>query len=436
MAPLDRIRTFLRLPSDIPIQPEVRKVFKRNFISNTLDMSFWILGESFVSVSTILPVFASTMTDSAILIGLVPALINAGWFIPQLFLADKVKRLPDKLPFAKSMAIVERVPFAILPLTAFLLNWVPKEIAIWIFLVAVAWRGFASGMIALPWQEVIATVIPAPVRSRFFGVSRMIGRSWAVIGSAAAGFILAHIAYPNNFALSFLIGAVFVWISYIFFSRTVAPKPTHAPRVMPPPEIKGPLIDIKGFRAILQHDTNFRKYLVSRIFYQISSMASAFLAIFGIQRFNLADEQAAVFSALLFGSSIFGFLFWGLIGDRRGPRNILLIADFLQVVVLGLSILAPSIWVFYLAFFIFGLAQSGAIVGDMVLGMSLGPEEERPVYLGLARTLPGVFVLFAPLLGGFLAERIGYESMFLIATAFAILGVIFLVQVHNPRHTA
>lgn len=428
---INHLRTFLRLPTDLEIRPEVRENFRRNFINNTLDSSFWLLGESFVSVNAILPVFASTLTESAILIGLVPALINAGWFIPQLFMVGYVKRLTRKLPFARAMGVVERVPFLIMPLTAFLLNWISGSAAIWIFMLVVAWRGFASGMVALPWQEVIASVIPSPVRSRFFGVSRMIGRIFGVGGSLLAGIVLAEVSYPNNYALSFLIGAGFVWLSFFFFSRTVEPNPPEEAQQTQNNQPKAPLIDLPAFKEILIKDVNFRTYLISRIFFQLGNMAAGFFAVFGIRQFTLPDERAAVFSAMLFTSAMIGFLLWGMVGDRIGPRNISLISDFLQVVVLIIAAFAPSLGAYYLVFLVFGFSQSGSIIGDLVMGMGLGPEEERPAYLGLVRSVPGIFVLIAPLAGGVLVEWLGFQAMFLIALSFGLIGIMLLFQVKS-----
>lgn len=423
------LRSFLRLPPDLSINPQVRGHFKRNFIVNMMDGSFWMLGESFVSVSTILPVFASTLTDSAILIGLVPALIQAGWFIPQLFMAGTVNRLPRKLPFAKKMAVVERIPYVVFPLSAFLLNWIPKETAIWIFIGLVAWRGIASGMVALPWQEVVAEVIPKPVRSRFFGIGRTLGRAMAAIGSIFAGVILAEVAYPNNFTLSFLIGMIFIWVSYFFFSATIEPDPEIVESESSALTVRPPLLDMPAFRLILREDHNFRRYVLSRIFFQMGSMAAGFLAVYGIQHFNLLDQQAAVFSGLLFASGIGGFLVWGVVGDRFGPRNILLVSDLLQTATLVLALVAPSIWVYDLIFIVFGFAQAGYMVGEMLMGMGLGPEKQRSLYLGLVRTIPGIFILIAPLIGGTIVQTVGYPVMFLVALVFGLGGVGLLLGV-------
>jgi MFS family permease len=433
---IQRFKNFLRLPTDKPIETEVRHHFKHNFITNAVDGVFWMMGDSFVSVNTILPVFASSLTDSAVLIGLVPALIEAGWFIPQFLMGGFVQRLPQKMPFAKIMAIIERVPYIVLPLTAFLLPWISKEIALAFFMFVVAWRGVASGLVALPWQEVIATIIPMPVRSRFFGTTYTFGRIMGVVGSGITSLILARLAYPNNYALTFLIGAVFIWISFYFFSRTIEPESPTAV-VNPKEEQKsGFLQDISSYKAVLKRDPNFVRFLISRALGQMGYMAVAFFAVYGIQHYRLADQQAAIFTGLIFFSGTLGHMVFGLIGDNIGPRTTLLISDLLLAIVLFLAHLSPGVWSIYLIFFIFGFAQSGYMIGGLVIGMELGPVEERPIYIGLARSLPGLIILIAPITGGVLVSQFGYQTMFLVALLFALGGAILLLGVKDRQKTA
>jgi MFS family permease len=426
---------FFRLPPDTATYPQVRAFFRRNFITNVLDGAFFMLGESFVSLNTILPVFASTLTDSPMIIGLVPALIQAGWLMPQLFLAPYVKGLPKKLPFTKAMALVERIPYLVLPLTAFLLPWMSKDAAIWIFMFIVAFRGFASGMVALPWQEMIARIIPGTVRSRFFGLQRTLGQIMGVLGSSAAGIILAGMAYPNNYGLSFLVGALFIWVSFYFFNRTQEPEIPADPNPMQEDAERHPAMVFSAYRIIITEDKNFCRYLISRVIFQFGIMATGFLAVYGIRTFSLADEQAAVFSGLMFFSGIFGFSLWGVIGDRIGPHKVLLLSDLVRALVMILAFLAPNIWVFYLVFLFLGFSQAGGILGDLILGMELGSEEDRPIYLGLARSLPGVMVLIAPILAGSLVEWIGYRSMFLISFGFSLISFVYLMQVRERDHS-
>ncbi len=74
------------------MDPEIQNSLKRNFVVNLLDGAFFGLALGFTSFVTILPLFVSTLTSSATIIGLVPAFHNVGWQLPQLLTANKVAR--------------------------------------------------------------------------------------------------------------------------------------------------------------------------------------------------------------------------------------------------------------------------------------------------------------------------------------------------------
>jgi hypothetical protein len=77
---------------------EQKKILRFNFIFNLLDGGFFGFALGFSSFVTIIPLFVSTLTDSAILIGLVPAIHNMGWQLPQLLVANKVAQKPRYKP--------------------------------------------------------------------------------------------------------------------------------------------------------------------------------------------------------------------------------------------------------------------------------------------------------------------------------------------------
>ncbi len=426
----EAFKKILSLPDDPNIHQDVRHHFKHNFIVNLIDSAFFLLGDSFVSTYTIIAVFASTLTDSPLLIGLIPALTEAGWFIPQLFMAGYVQRLHKKMPFARLMAAIERTPFILLPFVPFLLHWISKELVLILFLIVIVWRGLSSGMVALIWQEVIAIVMPAQVRSRYFGFSHTTGKILGIFGAGATSLILAKISYPNNYALSFFIGGIFIWVSFIYFARTI--EPVH-PKLSQKPQGNSALTDFTAYKAILREDKNFVRYLLSRIIMNFGRMANAFFAVYGIHRFNLAEGQAGVFTALVFVSGTLGFFVFGLVGDRIGPHNTLFISDLMQVLMMLLAFLSPGVWAIYTIFFIFGFSQSASMVGDLVIGMELGPDEKRPSYMGMARTIPGLIILVSPLIGGVLVKTIDYQPMFLIALVFSLIGSVLVLGLEGRK---
>ena len=197
---------------------------------------------------------------------------------------------------------------------------------------------------------------------------------------------------------------------------------------------KKKLVDFKAYGKILSIDKNFRFYLASRSMNFVGFMATGFLAVYAIQQFNLADDQAAIFTGLFFLSGILGNALWGMIGDRVGPKRILLIATAAWLASLIFAIIAPNVWIFYLVFLLFGLSNSGSIMGDAILVMELGDDTQRPSYLGLARSITGIFLLFSPMLAGWMVKASGYLPMFWLSLVCSVLSfVLFLKVKDRPR---
>ena len=124
------MRNFFLFPNSHTLNSEVVKHFKRNFFVNIMDAGFWFFGDSFVAAYTIMPVFMSTLTDSPILIGLIPALEGAGWFLPQLFLAKHLEGKKRRLPITLKLGLLDRLPFLFLAIGTFFILKVDPKVAI------------------------------------------------------------------------------------------------------------------------------------------------------------------------------------------------------------------------------------------------------------------------------------------------------------------
>jgi MFS family permease len=317
-----RIQRFFSLAEGDQSAPGVVRHFRRNFVVNTADGVAWLFGASFVSVITILPVYASRLTHSPILIGMIPALTDAGWFLPQLLLARRVERLKRTMPTVAVLGALERVPYLALPLAVLWIDHLPRRVGIEVFLLLIAWMALASGLVATPWQEFIARIIPTSHRGRFFGISHLGGQLLGVVGGAIAAVVLSRIGYPHNYALCFSLGSLGILASYGFFLLS---KEASIERQLAAPETRRGYL--RRLLAILQSVHNFRIYLISRALAYLGNMAYGFMAVYAIQRFGLADAQAAVFTSILFGSGVLGFAIWGPYGDRFGHKRVLVWAS-------------------------------------------------------------------------------------------------------------
>jgi hypothetical protein len=86
-------------------------------------------------------------------------------------------------------------------------------IAIVFFFGIYIFKVFSRGLVALPWQELIATVIPVSYRGRYWGSALILGKLMGMVGAGFAGLMLSNIAYPRNYSYLFLSGFVCALIS-------------------------------------------------------------------------------------------------------------------------------------------------------------------------------------------------------------------------------
>ncbi len=423
----------LRIHPEDNVPADVAANFKHNVIANTVDLRFFFFSDSLWSINTIMPVFAATLTDSPFLVGLIPAVVNAGWFIPQLFLSGRISKMPKVLPFSKKMGFLERLPYMFLPLLTLLIGEIENQNVYWLLLLIMIWRGLGSGMSGLPWQEINARVIPISHRARFIGLSRVFGQLTGLLGSLLSIYLLARFPYPKNYAIGFMVAIVSLWISFAAYSQNREPEvkiANHQDNEEQKP--KGQTWSL--MKQIIKTDGNFRRYLTSRSLAFLGNMASAFIAVYAINRFQLGDEQAAVFTALILVSGIFGYILWGALGDRIGPQKVVILSFINWGLGLLVAIFSQLLWVYYLVFAAFGFYTAGLNLGDTILVMELGEERLRPTYLGMARTLTGAFLLLAPLLSGWLVQSFSYLVMFAVSLGFVVLATILMATVKDhPR---
>ncbi|MFN2303419.1 MAG: hypothetical protein ACK2TV_06770, partial [Anaerolineales bacterium] len=141
--------------------------YRWNFTVNLLDGASYWFGYSFISTSTIFPLFISKLTDSLWPIGLISLISSAGWFLPQLISA----RITEG--YAKMKVIVvgwglflERLPVWLMVLSAFIANRSP-QLALILFLLFFTWFSLGAGVVAPSWMALLAKIFSPEKRGSF-----------------------------------------------------------------------------------------------------------------------------------------------------------------------------------------------------------------------------------------------------------------------------
>src|SRR5574339_1007768 len=93
------------------VEQFARRHLRYNVTVGLIDGGMFGVALGFASFGTILPLFVASMTDSATLIGLVPAIHAAGWLFLQLFTVRHTSRLRRYKRTVLMNTIHERITF-------------------------------------------------------------------------------------------------------------------------------------------------------------------------------------------------------------------------------------------------------------------------------------------------------------------------------------
>jgi len=410
------------------VEQYTRQHLRYNIKVGLADGGLFGLALGFASFGTILPLFVVSMTDSATLIGLVPAIHSAGWLLPQLFTAKHTSRLRRYKRTVLRNSIHERFPFLGFAIVALLLPSIGIPAGMVLTFVLLTWQGLGGGFTANPWTSMISKIIPPENRGTFFGMQAAVANLFISGAAVGAGYLLDFLDSPIDFAICFFIASVFFTISWFALALTREPEDTE--KVIE--ENQPPLW--KGAGRILQRDMNFNWFLVSRFLSQFATMGFSFYIVYALRRFSADTVILGYITATLTITQTIANIVMGWLGDRIGHRAMLIVGALAAMLSSLLAWFAPSITWFFPIFILAGLTNVSIWTNGMTMATSFSGENERPFYIGLAQTLTAPATIIAPLLGGWIADSFGFVPTFSISTILSVVMIAILwFIVKDPR---
>ncbi len=418
------------MTDSIPTNTSQSSDVRFNTIVNILDGGFFGIALGFASFTTIIPLFVRQLTDSSVLIGLIPAIHSVGWQLPQLLTAGRVRRLERYKPMVMAMTIHERLPFLGLALVAYFLSRLDTPIALMLIYILLIWQGFGGGLTAMVWQSMIGKIIPSSWRGRFFGVQGSAANLLMSITAVIAGQILERFDSPDDYVLCFLLASAGLAISYVFLGSTR--EQAHAPTSSS--EIPTNLWREVG--QILVSDRVFRRFLLIRMIFQLGGTAFSFYAVYAVVELGVSEAMVGWLTGVIFFAQVIANPTLGTLGDRTSHRSILLLGVTMAMLSSALAGWATSIPLWFL---IFALAGMGAVANwttSMVLSLEFGTPANRAAYIGMANSLIAPVTLAAPFLAGWLIDAYGYTAMFRISALVFLVAALISLSLLRLEHKA
>lgn len=394
---------------------------------------------SFASQATVLPSLVRTLSDSALLVGLVATLATGGWLIPQFFVANLIAGRPRLKSAVLVPAVSGRVLFILLPLA--LLLFAPRHpgAALAAFFVIHGLFWLLDGICSVSWLDLMSRLLTPTERVRMMSVG-MAGSGVLGIGVGIVVTVVLsspRLAFPANYALLFAFGSVSFVLSAVTFAL-VREQPMHTEQ--------RPLPWGAYFRrvfGVIRGDHDLRRVVIAQLAFGAWSLALPFYVLFGTDRLGFAPSSIGVFTSSQVIGGIVGALGMGRLAERRGSRSVMRLWGVFAILTPLAALAFPAIarvvpptalpYLFAVLFLVAGVQGNANMTGFIAWVLEYAPVSERPMYVGFANAMSGTSLVM-PILGGLLLTAAGYPALFVTAAAVPVAGLLLLGRAVEPRH--
>lgn len=406
----------------------VSRNWRWNFAFNTADLSSVNLAKSFIFTQTILTLYASHLTSSAILIGLIPANQQLGFLLPQLLVAPKAESLERKKPFVVRISVMERLPYLFIALGILLWPGAPKWLAYILLAFSIGLATGSAGAATPAWRAMLGKIIHPNRRGLLFGLGFSIGGFLGIGGAFAARQILDSRPYPLSFGLCFLLAFVFQAVSWLFLTFNREPARQVGKRR---PSLMTYLKSLPGF---LRENPNFARYLLGVTVVVLGTMGNSFYIVYARRAFHVSDGFAGSLTMAVLLCQSVGTPLFGWLSDRLGHKWLTVLSPVLNISALLLVLVAPSPGWLYAVFILMNLSFTALQISRASITMEFGTIDKVPTYTALNGTLMAAPTLLAPILGGWLIDLFGFRMLFVLALIASAAGLVYLqLSVRDPR---
>jgi hypothetical protein len=386
--------------------------------------------------SLILAFFVAELTPSYATIGLVPAIATGFWTLGRLpaHLLSQSRRRQQ--PWAFASAVVRAAAIGLLAvvtsrLDPTSLSQSARPLILTVFLCLIAFS-LAGGFGSLAGGALLQSSIATETWGAF--VRRRAG--WSALLSVLAAVAVARLLgsgalpFPGSYGRLFLVAAICLVIVAVLTAAMREPWTAvtlSAPN--PPP---------RAWRQLLQ-DSRYRRFLLFRVLLSSTAAIDPFLFLYAITRLGAPITKIGDYVILAVLGWVLSAPVWFWVERRSGARTLLQSAAVVRLIAPAIALATPPLaaiglirdrlpdetaltTVYGAAFFVVGAALAAQSRGNYDYLAALAPHPVLPAFTGMTNAILAL-VAFAPVLGGILIERFGYEALFGVAAAVGLATV-------------
>lgn len=397
---------------------------RRNAVFHVLDGVFFFAALAMFSREVYMPAMIRELSDSDLLIGLIPFIYWTGYVVPQTWFARRVEGLPHKKTTVVACCVFQRIGWLLL---AALLP------ALWggggflvAFFCVLGLSSLGSGLIMPVWTDWYAKTVPETAWGRILGARIALFGLLALALGPAGRWIMRNYSSPRRFQILLFCSVGFYALSTLSLlvireeREDGLPNQRHV-RWLP---------YVRRLASIPVRRPDFALFIVASLFIGVPIMLMAtYLTKYGLGFPFVSDEVTGTFTTFLYAFMSVGSLLGGRFSDRAHP-----LAPFR---VLPLAVLAAAACAYgargpaavSIAFIFLGLAIGAQITVALPAIWRYAGPHRRPSYSAVYFSAQGLSAALVPAFAGILLERglLSYPRMFLICGGLASVGWIMFL---------
>jgi MFS family permease len=407
---------------------EVERYYKRNFIAAIIDNAMFSFIRIGLSPYTILPFYLKHLTDSNILIGLIPTVFILGFTAPQLPIAKYLQNNKQRKNILVISSVEQRLCILGLIFLTVYQKRLPDQLTIIFFFTFYLLYNLGRGCYSPTYIDFIGRVVSRN-RGRMLGIGNFFGGILTLVGTGLLTGLLITLPYPQAITAIFALS---------FFGSLVSLAAILSWKDILPPENRISAEE-QGVSSSLKKELippgNFKHYLGWRSIIAGLEMMLPFYAIHGLAKFHLADSYLGIFTAIMTISDTVMNPIWGWLGDKGGYLRIVIAASILGC--LGAMIAAGSnnLFLYSMVFVLNGMMLSGQMLGNFNIIFEFATKVKIPAYSAMSQVVLAPLSGLAPVIGGFFIGRFGNGMSSLFAGFIGAIGVIGMtMNVRNPKY--
>lgn len=407
----------------------VRANLKRNYAANFFHGMLGMTGFRLVNTPTFLPAYLFLISGSNAIVGLGLALQQVGGIVSPIITGNRVEHRDKVMPAAMLLGILSRLSVLGIALTGW---FVVGNIQVAALLGFLFFFGVFMSAQRVVFQLLLSKVIPIRQRGRLQAWRNATG---GLVAAALAYFsgkvFIAQNALGNGYATTFLCAFVLTSLGLmVLHFMIVEPK---SPQLRPPMRFTDRL---REFPSLVSENPSFGWFLLVQFFAAMGRMAAPFYILYVGEKITIDGATLGLLSLAYLGAGTVSNLVWGYLGDRTGFRLILVLAVLTWISATLLLIFTSSVPFIFLAFFGFGSAQAGYLMGSQTIVLEFGERRDLPMRIALSATAENVAATVGPLAGGVIADLLGYNFVLGVSLVVFFMALTLLAfSVGEPRDT-